>query len=67
MCYIAELNMHVMFSFIWRHDVICEVLQEEGFSKIQSKPYEVDPTYTGGINLQAYVDLYDCKVILAYK
>ena len=53
--------------FIWSHDVLYDVLQEEGFSKVESVPYEIDPDYTGDVDLQAYSDLRDCKVILAWK
>ena len=56
-----------MLRFVWRHDVICDVLQEEGFSKVHSEPYKVDPSYTGDINLQAYINLHDYKIIQAYK
>ena len=53
--------------FIWRYDVIYDVLREEGFSKVEPVSYEVDPSYTGDIDLQAYIDLHDSKVILAWK
>ena len=57
----AELTMHTC------HDVIYDVLREEGFSTVESISHEVDPSYTGDIDLQAYIDLHDSKVILAWK
>ena len=53
--------------FVWPHDIIYDVLREEGFSKVQSVPYEVDPAYTGDIDLQAYLDIHDYRIILAWK
>ena len=47
--------------------MVCEVLKEEGFSCVNSECFEVDPTYTGSIDLQAYINLHDYKVILAHK
>lgn len=60
--------MYAMFPrFVWPHEVICDVLREEGFSEVKSVPYELDPSYTGDVDLQAYMDLRDYEVILAYK
>ncbi len=47
--------------------MIIDVLKEEGFSKVESVPYKVDPAYTGDVDLQAYSDLRDCKLIFAWK
>ena len=47
--------------------MIYDVLREEGFSTVESISHEVDPSYTGDIDLQAYIDLHDSKVILAWK
>lgn len=60
-------NDYLHCRFVWPHDVIYDVLREEGFSKVQSVPYEVDPAYTGDIDLQAYNDIHDQRVILAWK
>ena len=53
--------------FIWPHDTVYDILREEGFSKVEAVSYEVDPSYTGDIDLQAYTNLHDHKVILAWK
>ena len=58
---------HLHCRFVWPHDVIYDVLREEGFSKVQSVPYKVDPAYAGDIDLQAYNDIHDQRVILAWK
>ena len=44
-----------------------DVLREEGFSKVESIPFEVDPAYKGDIDLEAYINIYDCRAILAQK
>ena len=59
--------IHAHYRFAWSHEVICDVLHEEGFSKIELAPFEVDPSYSGDLDLQAYIKLHDYKLILAWK
>ena len=70
MLFLTISNIYTMIIFdryIWPHDTIYDVLREEGFSKVEPVSYEVDPSYTGEIDLQAYTNLHDHKVILAWK
>lgn len=53
--------------FTWRPEVLCDVMQEEGFSKTELVPFKVDPSYEGDMDLQAYIDLCNLKAILALK
>ena len=68
--FLISSNLIPCYSFcrlIWPHDVIYNVLREKGFSKVEPVSYKVDPAYTGDMDLQAYIDLHDSKVILAWK
>ena len=66
----AYTHTHMDFCFdihCWSPEVIRETMIEEGFSKVEFVPYKIDPSYTGDVDLQPYIDVTDSKIILAWN
>ena len=54
-------------SFAWQLEAVCEVMREEGFSRTELLPGQVDPSYHGDLDMQGYMTLYDRRMLLAWN
>ena len=53
-----------LIRYVWRHDVVSEVLKEEGFSRTEIVPYQFEPSSE---YVQWYIDATARKMIVARK
>ena len=52
---------------VWPHDVVCQALDEVGFSKTEVVPYKFDSSVEDPKDYQNYIDAVNMKMILTRK
>ena len=63
--HLVDVGFH-FDSFAWQLEAVCEVMREEGFSRTELLPGQVDPSYHGDLDLQGYMMHSDRRMLLAW-